>query len=171
MEGGQAHVAAAGGQYAARLSLAPAPADDVVLARYRPPPEAEGRAAGAEGEQPEVATQPRGEEAPVVGGGEDAAGTSAAAVRAGLASPRGGGGGVPRESDRWRWQLMTLELLPALETGRDPRLVPQAHSIWLRQHVQVGLGLRRPASSVVERHPPRLGCQLTRPSAPLPRSA
>jgi hypothetical protein len=36
---GRAWVVAAGGQYSAQLTLVPAPRDDVVLAKYRPPGE------------------------------------------------------------------------------------------------------------------------------------
>ena len=46
VRGDQATVAAAGGQYTARLTLVPAPRDDVTLAKYRPPGEPEGTAAG-----------------------------------------------------------------------------------------------------------------------------
>lgn len=48
VRGGQATVAAAGGQYTARLTLVPAPRDDVTLAKYRPAGEPEEAAAGAE---------------------------------------------------------------------------------------------------------------------------
>lgn len=46
VRGGQATVAAAGGQYTARLTLVPSPRDEVVLGRYRPPGEPD-EAAGA----------------------------------------------------------------------------------------------------------------------------
>jgi hypothetical protein len=41
VRGGQACVAGSGGQYRAQLTLVPAPRDDVVLAKYQPPGEAE----------------------------------------------------------------------------------------------------------------------------------
>ena len=41
VRGGAATVAAAGGQYTARLTLVPSPRDDVIAAKYRPPGEAE----------------------------------------------------------------------------------------------------------------------------------
>lgn len=41
VRGGQAWVAGGGGQYKAQLTLVPAPRDDVTLAKYRPPGEAE----------------------------------------------------------------------------------------------------------------------------------
>jgi hypothetical protein len=41
VRGGAATVAAAGGQYTARLTLVPSPRDDVIATKYRPPGEAE----------------------------------------------------------------------------------------------------------------------------------
>lgn len=43
---GAATVAATGGQYTTRLTLVPSPRDEVTLAKYRPPGEAEEAAAG-----------------------------------------------------------------------------------------------------------------------------
>eukprot|EP00887_Chlorella_sp_A99_P004973 scaffold4.g4973.t1 len=128
VDGGQAHVAAAGGQYTARLSLTPAPLDEVVLERYRPPAEEDRTAAPKE--EPEV-TQPIQQQQQ-----QQEVGAAGQAAAPGAAGPSGGGAGVQGESARWRWQLMSLEVLPALEAGRDPPLVPQAHTIWLRQHTQ-----------------------------------
>ncbi|PSC70987.1 mediator of RNA polymerase II transcription subunit 14 isoform A [Micractinium conductrix] len=122
VRGGQAAVAAAGGQYTAALTLVPAPRDDVTLTKYRPPGEAEAAAVKEEVTQPVAAAeQPSTSAAAAPPAASPAAGYAAAQQRQG--------------ADAWRWQLLSFELLPAAAAHDPPPLLP-AQRTWLQQHIE-----------------------------------
>ncbi|KAL4858849.1 Mediator of RNA polymerase II transcription subunit 14 [Chlorella vulgaris] len=131
---GQATVAGVGGQYTAQLTLVPTPRDDVILAKYRPPGDA-GDAAGALREEPEV-QQP----AAAAAAADEAPSTSAAAQLTAGGSSTGGAAAPDQQQQRqgpegWRWQLLSLELLPAM-SGQDPPVLQQQQAAWLQQHIE-----------------------------------
>ncbi|KAI3423531.1 hypothetical protein D9Q98_010711 [Chlorella vulgaris] len=132
---GQATVAGVGGQYTAQLTLVPSPRDDVTLAKYRPPGDA-GDAAGALKEEPEV-QQPAAAAAATA---DEAPSTSAAAQLTAGGSSTGGPAAADQQQQRqgpegWRWQLLSLELLPAM-SGQDPPVLQQQQAAWLQQHIE-----------------------------------
>jgi hypothetical protein len=122
--GGTAELGSATGQYTARLTLVPSPADEVAVVKWTPPP-ADAAAGGAEGERAAAAAP---EEAEVTqpgpegggGGGGAATGSDAAAA---AAAP---------EAQRWRWRLLSFELLPR---QRGPAALPAQLAPWLKRHV------------------------------------
>ena len=125
VRGGQATVAADGGQYTAQLTLVPSPCDDATLAKFRPPAETD-KAAAQPGEEAEVA-QPSTSAAATAGQPS----TSSAAVAVGgstSAQPQQG-------TDCWRWQLLSFELLPAAG-GRGLAPLQQQQQQWLQQHIE-----------------------------------
>ncbi|KAL4428264.1 hypothetical protein ABPG75_002353 [Micractinium tetrahymenae] len=131
VRGGQATVAAAGGQYTARLTLVPAPQEDVTLAKYRPPGEPEEAAAAKE--EPEV-MQPAADAGPSTSA---AAATEQPSTSAAAAAGTPGGAAAQRREgpDCWRWQLLSFELLPVAAGHHPPPLLP-AQRVWLQQHIE-----------------------------------